>query len=115
MGEAMDADSLPPRIEHELAELRGQFPAVTACHSMLLQSQADGGKRWSLHLEFRAPQAQVIVSGPAEASAEAAVAAACRMARERLAALKVDACQLPPVAPSHNEAVVPALQFPPPP
>jgi hypothetical protein len=115
MREAMDADSLQPRIEHEIAELRGLFPAVTACHSMLLQSRDDGGKLWSLHLEFRAPQAQVIVSGPAEASAEAAVVAACRMARERLAALKVDACQLPPAAPSHNEAVVPALQFPPPP
>ncbi|HEY4637803.1 MAG TPA: hypothetical protein VIH23_06015, partial [Burkholderiales bacterium] len=72
----MDADSVQPRIEHEIAELRGQFPAVTACHSMLLQSQADGGKRWSLHLEFRAPQAQVIVSGPAEASAACSKASA---------------------------------------
>ena len=89
----MDADSLQPRIEHEIAELRGQFPAVTACHSMLLQSRDDGGERWSLHLEFRAPQAQVIVSGPTESSPELAVAAACRMARERLAALKLDVCQ----------------------
>jgi hypothetical protein len=60
---------------------------------MLLQSQADGGERWSLHLEFRAPQVQVIVSGPAEDSAEAAIAAAGRMARERLAALKLDPYQ----------------------
>jgi hypothetical protein len=89
----MDADSLQLRIEHEIAELRGRFPAVAACHSMLLQSRDDGGERWSLHLEFRAPQAQVIVSGPTEASAEAAVAAACRTARERLAALKLDAYQ----------------------
>jgi hypothetical protein len=93
IGEAMDADSLQPRIEHEIAELRGQFPAVTACHSMLLQSQADGGERWSLHLEFRAPQVQVIVSGPAEDSADAAIAAAGRMARERLAALRLDPYQ----------------------
>lgn len=83
----MDADSLQPRIEHEIAELRGRFPAVTACHSMLLRSRDDGGERWSLHLEIRAPQSQVIVSGPAEESAEAAVAAACRIAGERLAAL----------------------------
>jgi hypothetical protein len=84
----MNADSLQPRIEHELAELRGRFPAVTACHGALLQTKEDGGARWSLHLEIRAPQTQVIVSGPAEASAEAAVAAACRLARERLAALR---------------------------
>ena len=83
----MDAESLQPRIEHELAELRGLFPAITACHSALLQTKDDGTARWSLHLEIRAPQAQVIVSGPAEASAEAAVAAACRIAGERLAAL----------------------------
>jgi len=83
----MDADSLQPRIEHEIAELRGLFPAITACHSALLQSKDDGDARWSLHLEIRAPQAQVIVSGPAEKSAEAAVAAAGRLARERLAAL----------------------------
>lgn len=83
----MDADSLQPRIEHEIAELRGLFPAITACHSVLLQSRDESGERWSLHLEFRAPQSQVIVSGPAVDSVEAAVVAACRLARERLAAL----------------------------
>ena len=83
----MDADSVQPRIEHEIAELRGLFPAITVCHSALLQSKDGGGAHWSLHLDIRAPQAQVIVSGPAEDSAEAAIAAAGRMARERLAAL----------------------------
>jgi hypothetical protein len=87
IAEAMDADALQPRIEHEIAELRGLFPAIAACHSALLQTKDDGGARWSLHLDIRAPQAQVIVSGPAEESAEAAIAAAGRMARERLAAL----------------------------
>ena len=82
----MDADSIQPRIEHEIAELRGLFPAITACHSALLQSRDGSGERWSLHLELRAPQSQVIVSGPAEDSAEVAVVAACRLARARLAA-----------------------------
>jgi len=83
----MVADPLQPRIEHEIAELRGLFPAITACHSALLQAKDDGSARWSLHLDIRAQQAQLIVSGPAEESAEGAVAAAGRMARERLAAL----------------------------
>ena len=35
----MDADSVQPRIEHEIAELRGLFPAITLRHTALLQSK----------------------------------------------------------------------------
>jgi hypothetical protein len=83
----MHADAVRPRIEHELAELRGLYPALEACQASLEQWAEPGGARYSLRLEMRAPQIQLIVSGPAAPDPEAAVAAAARLARERLAAL----------------------------
>ncbi|HEX6297093.1 MAG TPA: hypothetical protein VFZ74_10990 [Burkholderiales bacterium] len=80
----MDFNSIQGRIEHEIAELRGAFPRVESCHSALVQWKDDEQARYSLGLDIRWPQHQVLVSGPAQASADAAVEAAFRLARERL-------------------------------
>lgn len=80
----MDFDSLQGRIEHESVELRAAFPRVESCHSALVQWRDAEQPRYSLGLDIRWPQHQVLVSGPAQASAEAAVEAAFRLARERL-------------------------------
>lgn len=80
----MDFDSIQGRIEHEIAELRGAFPRVESCHSALVQWKDDEQARYSLGLDIRWPQHQVLVSGPAQPSADAAVEAAFRLARERL-------------------------------
>lgn len=80
----MDFNSIQGRIEHEIAELRGAYSRVESCHSALVQWKDDEQARYSLGLDIRWPQHQVLVSGPAQASADAAVEAAFRLARERL-------------------------------
>jgi hypothetical protein len=80
----MNIDSIHERIEHETAELRGAFPRVESCHSALVQWKDGEQARYSLGLDIRSPQHQTLVSGPAQASAEAAVEAAFRLAREQL-------------------------------
>ena len=80
----MDFDSIQGRIEHEIAELRGAFPRVESCHSALVQWKDDEQARYSLGLDIRGPQHQVLVSGPTQPSTDAAVEAAFRLARERL-------------------------------
>jgi len=80
----MDFESVQGRIEHEIAELRGAFPRIEGCHSALVQWKDGEQARYSLGLDIRGPQHQALVSGPAQASAEAAVEAAFRVAREQL-------------------------------
>ena len=80
----MDYDTLQARIEHEIAGLRGAFPQVASCESALVQWSDNGQARYSLGLDIRWPQHQSLVSGPAEASAEAAVGAAFHRARDEL-------------------------------
>ena len=80
----MDVDSIQGRIEHEIAELRGAFPRVESCHSALVQWKDGEQDRFSLGLDIRGPQHQTLLSGPAQATAEAAVQAAFRAAREQL-------------------------------
>ena len=80
----MDRDMLQARLEHEIAELRGAFPRVESCHSALMQWKDSEQARYSLGLDIRWPQHQVLVSGPAQPSADTAVEAAFRLARERL-------------------------------
>jgi hypothetical protein len=80
----MDTDSLHARIEHEAAELRGQYPHVKDCHSAMVQWDQDGEKRYALHLDIRWLEHQSLVSGEAKESAMAAVGAAFHLARERV-------------------------------
>lgn len=71
-------------IERESALLRVQFPQVRECIPALVQWKEGDAERWSLSLDIRWPQHQSLVSGPAQPTFEAAVAAAFRLARERL-------------------------------
>lgn len=70
-------------IEHEVAELRGAYPRLTACHTAL-RNWFDGEAHYSLWLDLRWAQHQSIVSGPARGSAEQAVEAALGKARQIL-------------------------------
>ena len=81
----MEPDSIRALIEHQTAELRAQFPQIIDCHSALEQWSEDGERRHSLWLDIRWPQRQALVSGPALEDAQAAVDAAFRLARERVA------------------------------
>jgi hypothetical protein len=80
----MDADSIRARIEHETAELRARYPQMTRCDSALCQGKENGRARYSLYLDLRWPDRQVLVSGPARDDAAAAIDAACHAARERI-------------------------------
>ena len=80
----MDRDKLQARLEHEIAELRGAFPRVDSCHSALMQWKDGEQARYSLGLDIRGPLTRAWCCGPAQASIEAAVEAAFRLARERL-------------------------------
>jgi hypothetical protein len=78
----MQADSLPARIEHGIAELRAAHRGVTACHAVLQRLRDGAHARYSLWLDIRWPQHRSIVSGPACDSAEAALQAGFGRAHE---------------------------------
>lgn len=80
----MDPQSVQARMEHETAQLRALFPRITACHTALVQWREGDAVRWSLHLDIRWPQHQTLLGGEARDSAEAAIDAAFRQAKERL-------------------------------
>jgi hypothetical protein len=82
----MDRDTVLAKIEHENAELRARFPHVRESLPALVHWSEGEQARYSLSLDIRWPQHQSLVSGPPQASAEAAVEAGFRLARERLAA-----------------------------
>jgi hypothetical protein len=71
-------------IEHEVAELRGAYPRLTACHTALRNWFEDGEARYSLWLDLRWAQHQSIVSGSACGSVEQAVEAGFGKARQIL-------------------------------
>ena len=77
---------LQARIEHEVAELRGAYPRLTACHSALRNWFEGGEPRYALWLDLRGVQHQSIVSGPACDSLDEAVQAGFDKAREALGA-----------------------------
>ena len=80
----MESDSLQARIQHDIAELRGAHPRITACHFALRNWREDSRPRHSLWLDIRWPEHQSIVSGPARGSADEAVRAGFEKARESL-------------------------------
>jgi hypothetical protein len=80
----MDTESIQARIEHETAELRGLYPEVIHCHAVLLQWTEGTEPRFSLHLDIRRPQQQLVVNGEQRADAQTALAAGFGAARERL-------------------------------
>lgn len=80
----MSAENLRASIEHQSMDLRAAYPYIESCQSALVQWSEEGQARYSLGLDIRWPQRQTLLSGPAQATAEAAVEAAFRAARERL-------------------------------
>lgn len=80
----MTSDNVQARIEHEIAELRAAHPHVVDCHTALVRWSADGKPRYTLGLDIRWPQHQTLVAGESRESAEAAISAAFKTARERL-------------------------------
>ena len=80
----MESDSLRARIEHEIVELRALYPQITSCHPAMVGWKEGGERHYSLHLDIRAPQHQLIVSGPARDDNYAALQAGFAAARERM-------------------------------
>ena len=80
----MDRESVRAKIERGCAELRARYPHVDDCLPALIEWQEGGQARYALSLDIRWPQHQSLVSGPAQPSAEAAVDAAFRLAREKV-------------------------------
>jgi ribosome-associated translation inhibitor RaiA len=80
----MNTDAIRAHIDRKSAELRGLYPAITHCDSALSQRRENGKLRYSLYLDLRWPQAQVLVSGPPHDDAGAAIDAAFHEARSRI-------------------------------
>jgi hypothetical protein len=80
----MESESLQARIEHEGAELRALYPYIKTCHTALVRWIDAEGVHYSLGLDVRWPDHQTLVSGEARDSAEAAIEAGFRKARERV-------------------------------
>lgn len=81
----MDRTSIDALIGHESAALRNEFPRVDECRARLESLSEDLAQRFSLGLDIRLPQSQLLVCGKAKHDAHAAVYAAFEEARERLA------------------------------
>jgi hypothetical protein len=80
----MDIDSVQARIAHESAELRAGYPHITDCHTLLVQWDEAGRKRYALRLDIRWPQHQTLLSGEPRDDALAAIAAGFASARTPL-------------------------------
>jgi hypothetical protein len=80
----MDVDSIRARIEHEVAELRAHHPEMTSCDTAFSRRAEAGATRYSLYLDMRWPQRQILLPGPAMAEAGAAIDAAFQEARRRI-------------------------------
>jgi hypothetical protein len=80
----MESETLQARIQHEIADLRAQYPRIAHCHGVVEDWEHDGERRYALRLDIRWPQHQSLVSGPACASAEEAVRAAFEKAKGSL-------------------------------
>lgn len=80
----MDADVIRAHIERKSAELRALYPDITRCDTAFSQRREDGRLHYSLYLDLRWPQTQVLVTGPAHGDAGAAIDAAFHEARSRI-------------------------------
>lgn len=80
----MDGDAIRAHIDRKAAELRAAYPDMTRCDTALAQRREDGKLHYSLYLDLRWPQTQVLVTGPAHDDAGAAIDAAFHEARSRI-------------------------------
>jgi hypothetical protein len=81
----VDRNSVSALIAHEIAELRGDFPRVSSCRAKIEALGEGLTQRFSLALDIRLPQCQLLVCGEDRHDALAAVFAAFEQARRRLA------------------------------
>jgi hypothetical protein len=80
----MDVDWIRARIEHGVADLRGAYPEMTGCDTALSRRTQAGETRYSLYLDMRWAQRQILLPGPAHEEAAAAIDAAFDEARRRI-------------------------------
>ncbi|MEW5862578.1 MAG: hypothetical protein AB1773_03165 [Pseudomonadota bacterium] len=80
----MKEESLHALIQHEVAELRVEFPQIALVRSTLDTWLEGEARRYSLGLDIRWPDHQTLVAGPARDGVHEAVRAAFEAARERL-------------------------------
>jgi hypothetical protein len=80
----MDRHSVDALIAHETAALRSAFPLIDACCAGIEILNEGLAARFSVGLDIRLPESQVLVSGEAKHDAFAAVFAAFEHARQRL-------------------------------
>jgi hypothetical protein len=80
----MEADSIRARIEHETAELRARYPAMTRCDTAFARRFEGGKTLHSLYLDMHWPQRQILSPGPSREDAGAAIDAAFQEARRRI-------------------------------
>lgn len=84
--ETMDTDAIRAHIERRTTELRGLYPDITHCDTALSQRREDGKLHYSLYLDLRWPQQQMLFNGPRRDDAGAAIDAAFQEARTRIEA-----------------------------
>ena len=82
--DSVDTDAIHARIEQRSTELRARYPDMKSCDTALSQRREDGRLRYSLYLDLRWPQTQVLVAGPLHDDAGVAIDAAFQEARNRI-------------------------------
>jgi hypothetical protein len=80
----MKSDSFQAELEHEIGELRGAFPRVTAVRAELDEVREYDSRRFAVRLDIRWPEHQALLSGPACGAPLDALHAAFAMAKGRL-------------------------------
>jgi hypothetical protein len=79
-------ESLHALIQHQVAELRVEFPQIALVRSSLETWKEGESRRYSLGLDIRWPDHQTLVAGPPREGVHEAVRAAFDAARQRLRA-----------------------------
>lgn len=82
----MKEETLRALLEHQVAELRVAFPQIALVRSALDTWKEGEARRYSLALDIRWPEHQILVSGPVRDGVREAVCAAFDAARARLQA-----------------------------
>lgn len=80
----MKEESLHALIQHEVAELRVEFPQIALVRTSLDTWTEGEARRYSLGLDIRWPDHQTLVAGPVRDGVHEAVRAAFDEARQRL-------------------------------
>lgn len=80
----MDDDAVRAHIERRSSELRALHPDLTRCDTAFSRRREGDNLSYSLYLDLRWPQRQLLVTGPAHSDAGVAIDAAFQEARTRI-------------------------------